>query len=88
MIVVPGSLATAVPPNVSEVGSHMHLWSQKWLVYNCVGNIVLGKSPPGLVSEPGFVPEFYGILETVWEQREEFFEMVRVILVFRWQLNE
>src|SRR5712692_213463 len=66
MIVVPGSLATAVPPDVSEVGSHMHLWRQKWLVHDCVRNVVLGKSPPGLVSEPGFVTKFYGVLETVW----------------------
>ena len=34
------------------------------------------------------MPEFYGILETVREQRDKFFEMFRIILVLWRQLDE
>src|SRR3989441_4310398 len=68
VIIVPRSLAAAVPPYVGKVSCHMHLRREKWLVYNCVGDVVFGKNLPSLVSEPGFVPEFYSVLEAVRQE--------------------
>src|SRR3989442_1295816 len=68
VIIVPRSLAAAVPADVRKVSCHMHLRREKWLGYHWGGGVGFGKKLPSLVWEPGFLVEFYCVVSALGEK--------------------
>src|SRR3989337_2283059 len=88
VVIVPRLFAFAVPSNIGDVSSYMHVRWQQRLVYSSVSHLVLLQEPECLRVRPRWVTKLHGQPELSWKQSEEAFEQVEVEFESRRQLGQ
>lgn len=87
-IVEPRLSSSSMPAEIGEVGCDVNFGWQKWFVHIGIRNIVLLQQCPSFFSHPGEVSEFDGEFELRRERLEEFFQVFRIVLIARGELDQ